>query len=210
MGQGIKSCKNLNAWRHLFRPNSASALQGEIECDIYWGRSGGVETTRSGLDEEKATPSGTAPNVYDAAGKRMPEPKFLSIRNLPDEQRKKTHCIYSGCGRYRLRPQKSVIMATKKEALKKNGTLKKGYKYAKGGRIVKVGRKKSGKAEQPDLFFGLNGGVLRSKRRYTKGSKSNRKADSKRTAMKPGKRISKNGKVYYEYRKNRSDVKGRT
>lgn len=36
MGQGIRSCKNLNAWRHFFNPNSPSALQGEIECDIYW------------------------------------------------------------------------------------------------------------------------------------------------------------------------------
>lgn len=35
------------------------------------------------------------------------------------------------------------------------------------------------------------------------------KADKKRKALPPGKRISKNGNVYYEYRKNRSDVKGR-
>ena len=97
-------------------------------------------------------------------------------------------------------------MATKKEGLKKNGTLKKGYKYAKGGRVVKVGRKKTGKAENPGLF----GGVIRSKRNYTKGGKGNSKADSKRTAMKPGKRISKNGKVYYESRRNRSDVNGRS
>lgn len=33
--------------------------------------------------------------------------------------------------------------------------------------------------------------------------------DSRRRAMKPGKRISKSGKVYYEYRANRSDL-GRT
>lgn len=31
--------------------------------------------------------------------------------------------------------------------------------------------------------------------------------DKKRKAMSPGKRKSKSGKVYYEYRKNRSDFK---
>jgi hypothetical protein len=34
---------------------------------------------------------------------------------------------------------------------------------------------------------------------------SDKERDSKRTALKPGKRISKNGKVYWETRKNRSD-----
>lgn len=32
--------------------------------------------------------------------------------------------------------------------------------------------------------------------------------DKKREALVPGKRISKNGKVYWETRKNRSDAKG--
>jgi len=36
--------------------------------------------------------------------------------------------------------------------------------------------------------------------------KGNRKADKKRQALPPGKRISKNGKIYYEYRSNRSDL----
>lgn len=35
---------------------------------------------------------------------------------------------------------------------------------------------------------------------------SNKKRDKKRDALPAGKRISKTGKVYYEYRKNRSDV----
>ena len=38
--------------------------------------------------------------------------------------------------------------------------------------------------------------------------KYNVKRDKKRTAQEPGKRISKEGNVYYEYRKNRSDKKG--
>lgn len=36
-------------------------------------------------------------------------------------------------------------------------------------------------------------------------SKRSIKADKSRSAMKPGKRISKDGNVYYEYRQNRSD-----
>lgn len=35
-----------------------------------------------------------------------------------------------------------------------------------------------------------------------------RKIDSKRSALAPGKRISKSGKVYWETRKNRSDQVG--
>ena len=42
---------------------------------------------------------------------------------------------------------------------------------------------------------------------YTKQKgRSNRKIDSRKKALAPGKRISKNGKVYYERRKNRSDL----
>lgn len=36
--------------------------------------------------------------------------------------------------------------------------------------------------------------------------KSIKDIDALRKALRPGKRISKNGKVYYEYRKNRSDL----
>jgi hypothetical protein len=32
--------------------------------------------------------------------------------------------------------------------------------------------------------------------------------DKSRKALMPGKRISKNGNIYYEYRKSRSDLKG--
>ena len=37
--------------------------------------------------------------------------------------------------------------------------------------------------------------------------KSNVSKDIRKKAMRPGKRISKNGKIYYEYRKNRTDLK---
>ena len=38
---------------------------------------------------------------------------------------------------------------------------------------------------------------------------SNLKRDSERKALMPGKRISKTGKVYWETRKNRSDLKNK-
>ena len=38
------------------------------------------------------------------------------------------------------------------------------------------------------------------------GKTYNKKIDKKLIAKKPGKRISANGKVYYEYRVNRSDI----
>jgi hypothetical protein len=84
--------------------------------------------------------------------------------------------------------------------------LKKGYRYAKGGRIVKAKSKKSASGKTPSLFGGT---WLGGKQKYASGSKSNKKADAKRKALKPGKRLSRTGKVYYEYRKNRSDVRGK-
>ena len=38
------------------------------------------------------------------------------------------------------------------------------------------------------------------------GSRKSVSRDKSRSAQMPGKRISKNGKIYYEYRKNRSDL----
>lgn len=40
--------------------------------------------------------------------------------------------------------------------------------------------------------------------------KSNLKIDKRRKALPPGKRVSKSGNVYYEYRKNRSDKKSKS
>jgi len=49
--------------------------------------------------------------------------------------------------------------------------------------------------------------VVYSKQRQT-GVRISLGADRKRGALPPGKRISKNGKPYYEYRKNRTDKTG--
>ena len=49
--------------------------------------------------------------------------------------------------------------------------------------------------------------VLKPSNRQT--GKSSVRRDAKRKALRPGKRRSKSGKIYYEYRKNRSDVKGK-
>lgn len=40
------------------------------------------------------------------------------------------------------------------------------------------------------------------------GKRKDLALDRKRRAKKPGRRVSKNGNVYYENRRNRSDVKG--
>jgi hypothetical protein len=49
--------------------------------------------------------------------------------------------------------------------------------------------------------------VKYSRNRQT-GKRISLEDDKKRTALPPGKRVSKTGKVYYEYRKNRTDIKG--
>ena len=56
---------------------------------------------------------------------------------------------------------------------------------------------------------------FRSKRRNVKYrphqiGKTNVSIDEARKALLVGKRISKNGNIYYEYRKNRGDLKGST
>lgn len=48
----------------------------------------------------------------------------------------------------------------------------------------------------------------KSKKTYKQRGKTNLRKDLQRKAKPPGKRVSKNGNVYYEYRANRTDVKG--
>lgn len=49
--------------------------------------------------------------------------------------------------------------------------------------------------------------VIYSKKRQT-GKRKDFEYDKKRKALPAGKRISKSGKIYYEYRKTRSDIQG--
>ena len=49
--------------------------------------------------------------------------------------------------------------------------------------------------------------VVYSKKKQT-GERLDFDADKKRKALPPGKRISKNGKPYYESRRNRTDIPG--
>ena len=44
---------------------------------------------------------------------------------------------------------------------------------------------------------------------FQTGLQKNALKDMRKKALAPGKRISKSGKVYYEYRANRSDIGGR-
>jgi len=50
--------------------------------------------------------------------------------------------------------------------------------------------------------------VIKTVNRQT-GTRKSLSRDRARKALPPGKRISKSGKVYYEYRRNRSDLKGK-
>jgi hypothetical protein len=50
---------------------------------------------------------------------------------------------------------------------------------------------------------------MRIKRTIHQIGKSDLHADLLRNAMKPGRRITKKGHIYYEYRKNRTDMPGK-
>ena len=58
-----------------------------------------------------------------------------------------------------------------------------------------------------NLFIGSGKGRT-IKYEDSRTGKTNIPRDKKRSALTPGKRISKSGKIYYEKRKNRSDLKG--
>ena len=62
------------------------------------------------------------------------------------------------------------------------------------------------KKEFSSLGIGKNGKVLKVSGNQT--GTSIKSLDKKRNALPTGKRISKYGKVYYEYRKNRTDAEG--
>lgn len=83
-------------------------------------------------------------------------------------------------------------MVKKRDAIRKSGkskgTLKKGYRYGKGGRVVEAKKTKT-----TDV------------KRYLVG-RSVTKRDNKRLAMPPGKRTTAHGTVYYESRANRADL----
>jgi len=68
--------------------------------------------------------------------------------------------------------------------------------------------KKEFKKEKSSMGFkDLNKSLTRTK--HQTGT-SDKKRDKSRKAMPPGKRISKTGKIYYEYRKSRSDIFGKS
>jgi len=58
-GQGIKSCNNLNKWRHFFTPNSASAQAGALDCFDHWSNIAPPST------------GGNSPTVFDTKGDLM-------------------------------------------------------------------------------------------------------------------------------------------
>ena len=80
-------------------------------------------------------------------------------------------------------------------AVKKAKALYKTGRYKRFSDAVKAAYKKVGSAS-----------VGKRKTKFRQTGHSNKAADKKRTARRPGKRRSASGKTYYERRKNRSDV----
>ena len=100
------------------------------------------------------------------------------------------------------RKKRGTGMAGRKAKLKPVPQKKVGeYKYDKGGRWVKpltampIGILNTPEHRERDMRI-----------RKFKNNHTPSKADKGRFAMRPGKRISKNGNVYYEYRGNRADA----
>jgi len=100
------------------------------------------------------------------------------------------------------RKKRGTGMAGRKAKLKPVPQKKVGeYVYGKDGRRVKsVTRMPTGVLNTPETFEN-NYRIQKFKEGHTPS-----KADKGRFAMRPGKRISKNGNVYYEYRGNRADA----
>lgn len=94
--------------------------------------------------------------------------------------------------------QKRSVPARKKPAPKKAAAPRKPKAPAKKARppAKKPASKPAGRPQ-----------VLKAS--TTQTGKSDKKRDADRKAMAPGKRKSATGRIYYEYRKNRSDVRGR-
>jgi len=63
------------------------------------------------------------------------------------------------------------------------------------------------KAELDDSGIGFRNQRRNLKYKKHQTGQSNPEVDSKRKALLAGKRMSKNGKIYFEYRKNRSDLR---
>jgi len=74
------------------------------------------------------------------------------------------------------------------------------YEIASGKRVRKKSESKSRKKKK-------TGKTIKPAQHQT-GRSKNLAQDKKLKALTPGKRISRSGKVYYEYRQNRSDLKG--
>ena len=110
--------------------------------------------------------------------------------------------------------QKSLLDYTKKKKRKKKTSTKAATKVVRKKRTKK---KKARKKGVEALLKGAKVYEIKRKGRTYKVyvlprmrqiGRSNELRDLKRKALPPGRRISRSGRVYYEYRKNRSDLPG--
>jgi len=92
---------------------------------------------------------------------------------------------------------------------------KKGYSIRNDGRIVKRYKTKARARKNADILrrkMGKTPLILKKSKKQSKAQSSgySKRNDKKVTALPPGKRISKSGNIYYEYRKDHSDINPRT
>ena len=92
--------------------------------------------------------------------------------------------------------EKSVNVFSTRRRRKK----KKGERHRSKKKKAEHKRTKKKKLKGPRVIKVVN---------YQSGKRASLKADRKRKALKPGKRISRTGKIYWETRRNRSDLHGR-
>ena len=148
--------------------------------------------------------------------KTTPEgPKAKLMKQTIPALRKKAKAL--GVSEYTKRTKENLVQSIMlAEARKKRGTGMAGrkaklkpvpqkkvgeYVYGKDGRRVKsVTSMPTGVLNTPETFEN-NYRIRKFQESHTPS-----KADKGRFAMRPGKRISKNGNVYYEYRGNRADA----
>jgi len=148
--------------------------------------------------------------------KTTPEgPKAKLMKQTIPALRKKAKAL--GVSEYTKRTKENLVQSIMlAEARKKRGTGMAGrkaklkpvpqkkvgeYVYGKDGRRVKsVTSMPTGVLNTPETFEN-NYRIRKFQNSHTPS-----KADKGRFAMRPGKRISKNGNVYYEYRGNRADA----
>lgn len=115
-------------------------------------------------------------------------------------------------GVWTLEKLKTTPQKSKKTTQKRSTSIRSSTKRTTSSKTKPTSKKTSAK-KRPSTTKKPATSTTRKKGRVIKASKrqtgTSSKADKSRKAMSPGKRKSRTGRTYYEYRKNRTDVRGR-